>query len=226
MYIFKLCGSLHALLFMELQIFIGGRGMPWKAVKMVFKGKVFRAQIIPQQRCGTPGCSLGDSSPPVLWAASLARLHCRGGEGRQVAGRVLHACPHIRSSFPVLPLPAAGSRCPFPWLAWAHLASDLLRSSLLILRCYLAMCHFAWWWQGQSCLGDPLSGGRSPHCFLKHAALHPSLPIPIAILSSRQGVLLPNTQTESPALPLQWCFLRAFRAQAAQEQLWFYSQLH
>lgn len=45
MYVFKLWGSLHALLFTELQIFLGGCGVPRKAVKMVFKGKALRAQI-------------------------------------------------------------------------------------------------------------------------------------------------------------------------------------
>lgn len=172
--------------------------MHWKAVKRFSKG-LYSRQRSYRNISVTPWAPLtGDKSPPADCAMSPAGPHCRtpGRPGQAAgAGSILCACPHACSLSPALPLPGAGSRCPFPWLAWVHLASDPLWIFVLIFRCYLVTCHFTCWWQGQSCLGDPLSGGRSPHCFLKDAALLPSLPIPWAIFPSRQGILLPHTHT-------------------------------
>lgn len=90
----------------------------------------------------SPGTNFLPPTVPRLGRAAVRRE----GEGRQLG----LAEPSVPGP-PVAPRPqrcrclGLGSRCPFPWPAGAHLASDPLRIFVLIFCCYSATCHFASW---------------------------------------------------------------------------------
>lgn len=187
---------------------------------MVFKGKVFRAQITPTHRCCTPGISRRRGRITVLPPAVIRPWPgCTAGELR--AGRGWQSPPCLPPRCLPVPSAAAAARgweqVPF---SLAGLGAPRLRPAAELCP-YFALLFsdvpFRFLETGSELPWGPPQWRQKPSLLLERCGIAPKPAHPHS-LPSRQGVLLPNTQTESPALPLLWWFLRAFRAQAAQEQ--------